>query len=645
MYSAEYCEVTNEAILSALHGCLALQFPDSALRLDVQFLGRTSFARKLQETAVMSYASEATRLLVVRVVPARIYLSLFPLPLFQSASAPCPECLDRRLWSALSNSEQESMTLGFGFETNDSPYLMGPVLENVSLLAKSLVARQETSGSRTYQVFSIHLISQQITSSELMADSFCGSCPTQEAVSADGAVLKLREQVKARSGKGRMKGLAEYTLPVRALINPVCGVAALHAIPGYAQSVTAPVFGQYAQRAYEVPPRTVTWSGLCTRTDESRTAGVLEALERQAGMLAHPARTAVVDSYNNVSAEAMDPALCFGYNEECYTLPLGLTRYSPDLPLAWVWGFSLLSKRSVLVPKQLVYYDRLPKTTVKLIDNNSSGCALGSCYEEAILRGLFELLERDSFVIAWYRKLAFPRIDPASCTDRKTRLILDRVKLLGYELSLLDARLDLKIPAVIAIGRRRDREIGAMVVGASANTDATEAVRGALLEAATSIVEIPSLMQAKQDHIRKLAADYLLVKTVADHGLLYGLPKMAEKAMWIDGNSLRRSMDEAFPADREWHSGGDIAADLNRCLSELTRCGVQDVIAVDLTTREQRELNLKTVRMIVPGLAPIDFGFPRNRVERLPRLYSAPEAARLSPVDEGGLNPLPHPFP
>ena len=201
------------------------------------------------------------------------------------------------------------------------------------------------------------------------------------------------------------------------------------------------------------------------------------------------------------------------------------------------------------------------------------------------------------------------------------------------------------MPVVIAIGRRRDHDLGAMVVGASASTDGADAVRGALLEAATSIVETPSLLRAQEHHIREIAKDYYAVQSVSDHALLYGLPHMAEKARWFDQSPTVRSFQGAYPADSEWHSTGNIGADLNRCVTELQRCRISDAVAVDVSTREQKLLGLCTVRVIAPGLAPLDFGHPRNRVERLPRFWSAPQEAGLTPVGHDWINPLPHAFP
>lgn len=633
-----YSSIQAEPLTTtALREALAAHLADDSVALSVGPLG-------MLVPVIDAELGTAGHLLVVRLAPAKVYLSAFALPLRAARFAPCPECLDRRLQSALNVVEQAALMNGSGFAAA-SPFLIATALQNVLLLASQIVERRRKLPAAPQQVFALNLISHHIAESQLMADSFCSQCDPEQTVSDQDAVFSLRDSLQARVGKSRMKALAEYDLPMRALSNDVCGATCLHWVFGYAQSITAPVYGQYAQRAFDVPPRIVGWSGMCTRADESRVAGVLEALERQAGMLAHPDRIVAFDSYENLKENALDPDICFSYNDEAYARSPSLTRYRPDLKIAWQWGYSLFTQKPLLVPRQLVYYDRIGSKTVKVLENSSSGVALGSCYEEAVLRALLELFERDSFVIAWFRQLALPRIDPDTCFDRKTRLILDRIKLLGYDLSLLDGRLDMQVPVVVAIGRRRDREIGSMVVGASASTDAADAVRGALLEAATSIVEVPALLRSQEAHIREIADDYYRVQSVSDHGLLYGLPHMSDKLRWLDSSPVIRSMQDTYPSGSEWHSRGDIGADLQRCFHQLKSVGVSDAIVVDLTTREQKQLGLCTVRVIAPGLAPLDFGFPRNRVERLPRFWSAPDVAGLKPLGRERINPLPHPFP
>ena len=59
---------------------------------------------------------------------------------------------------------------------------------------------------------------------------------------------------------------------------------------------------------------------------------------------------------------------------------------------------------------------------------------------------------------------------------------------------------------------------------------------------------------------------------------------------------------------------------------------------VDQTTAEQRGMGLRTVRVLAPGLLPIDFGWARQRALRMPRLLGALSAG-------AELHRVPHPFP
>jgi ribosomal protein S12 methylthiotransferase accessory factor len=72
-----------------------------------------------------------------------------------------------------------------------------------------------------------------------------------------------------------------------------------------------------------------------------------------------------------------------------------------------------------------------------------------------------------------------------------------------------------------------------------------------------------------------------------------------------------------------------------------------DIVVVDQTAPEQEARGLANVRVIVPGLLPIDFGWSRQRALRSPRLLTAPRRAGLLDRDltEAELHRVPHPFP
>ncbi len=106
-------------------------------------------------------------------------------------------------------------------------------------------------------------------------------------------------------------------------------------------------------------------------------------------------------------------------------------------------------------------------------------------------------------------------------------------------------------------------------------------------------------------------------------------------------------MAEAYQGwERQRPANADLRDDV-RYLVELLAGRGFDTIAVDQTAPEQRAAGLASVRVIVPGLLPIDFGWSRQRALTMPRLRTAYRQAGwrehdLAPAD---LHLVPHPFP
>lgn len=104
-------------------------------------------------------------------------------------------------------------------------------------------------------------------------------------------------------------------------------------------------------------------------------------------------------------------------------------------------------------------------------------------------------------------------------------------------------------------------------------------------------------------------------------------------------------MAETYPAHPDTASL-DLRDDLDRCVKAMAERGF-DVVVVDQTMPEQRDLRLHTVNVLVPGLLPIDFGWLRQRAPHAPRLRTALREAgrRERDLRPDEINPAPHPFP
>jgi ribosomal protein S12 methylthiotransferase accessory factor len=565
----------------------------------------------------------------VRLSTSRIFLGPAP-----RRGGACPVCLEMR-WRALRSAAERRLEPDDGFTVGSNPLLTPFALEALwSALCLLLGDR-----ARADQVHVLDPATLRLEREALLPVSLCPRCGGANPDTAAGAVLPLVPRPKRTPDQYRLVAVESLERHHRTYVNPLFGPLGAVAAPDYTHAVCAPVRGQLASG-----DRQIAWGGNAERYDRSRSVGMLEGLERQAGQRPLGKTIAVSAPLARLTEPALDPRRSGGHDDP----PPGMVPFSAELELDWVWGFSLGAARPLLVPAQMVYYGRARGHEPSFVRATSSGCAAGSCPEEALLFALLELIERDAFLITWYARLSLPRIDPASCQDQRTLLLIDRIERLGYQVDLVDMRLDLAPPAVLACARRRDDRLGSVVLAAACSLDPDQAILGALREVASYASGFEARMTERLDRARALAGDFHLVEEIEDHALLYGLPEMAGQLAFLFASPILRSVEETYAG---WRRAGprhqDLRDDLGFLRDDLAGAGLPEVIAVDQTSPEQERIGMCTMRAIVPGLLPITFGQAHRRTRGLPRLATVPRTAGFRGEDlaEDGRNPLPHPFP
>ena len=612
------------------------------------------------------------------IYPIRVHFSTILLgPVYHplNEGAPCPCCLERRWIANRSKKEQQAYQKAQAvLITGSHPTLHPAALEMLwtvvewSLFTEADPAQDGDNGlvsrwmdgaksagwsieeRRTGEswFYALHLDTLQLQQHQLIADSSCPVCARPEPDRAYPAAYQLQERPKPDPFSYRLVDPLDYTLPERGYVNAISGMLGREPGLDLVHTVTAPVTGQYYLRGSE-GINMVGWGGHTTRFHVSRRVGILEGLERYCGHWPRARYTTVIDSYTNLAAHALDPLTCGSYLPEFYASSYArfLQPFTPERPIAWVWGYSLLQQRPILVPEQLAYYFPSTHGIPEFVSDSSNGCAIGSCLEEAILYGLLELVERDNFMFHWYAKIAAPQIDPWSSQSVKTLRLLDRIERLGYDTYLLDTRLDLPFPTVTAVAVLRHDDIGKLALAAGAGFDPEEAIRSALCELAAYLPSIPQRVKAELSTFQALASDFTRVMTIEHHSLLYALPEMFPHARFLLENKSIRPVSEIYAAWNAQRPGDlDLCVDLQYSVERVFDLGM-DVIVVDQTAPELQGTGLKVARVIIPGLIPIDFGWAYHRVANLPRVRTLPRTLgyRESDVDPALLNFTPHPFP
>lgn len=568
----------------------------------------------------------------------------------------CYRCLLTRTRSARAGGPAPDRELWHRFATGrlapPEPVLTAPLLAVVAALVAEEYQRHRTLGTgpqpRTRAaVLRVRPNALTIDRHRFLPDPTCPVCGGVPDDDDAQAVLALQPRPAADPAGGRTGLAPDRHALVERYVDRYAGL--IHSVRvdyrGTTVNATAAIHAGVPRDDGSGTGWSADGSGRSLDRDTSVTVAILEALERYAGTSADLSkRTVVHASYRELpAADALDPRT-LGLPEP-ERLPDGYVPFHPDLPLAWVWGWSFRRGRPVLVPESIGYYYRRPGARIAY--ECSSGCALGGCLEEAILHGIFEVAERDGFLLTWYARLPVPRIDWRTVPDPVTRLLAARLEAAtGDRLHLLDTTMPEGIPSVAAmVVDEHDRPGYAKAFfGGGAHLSPERAVRNAVQEVALADGHWP-LSDELAERARAMLADPDLVTELPHHGWVYCLPEAWPRLAFLSHGPVR-SLAEAFPPGARYAPTRDLSDHLRYAVDRYLAAGL-DVVVVDQTIPEQRAAGLACAKVVIPGTLPMTFGHRHRRAAGIRRLHTVPVTLgyRSTPLPAAEINPHPHPFP
>jgi ribosomal protein S12 methylthiotransferase accessory factor len=377
---------------------------------------------------------------------------------------------------------------------------------------------------------------------------------------------------------------------------------------------------------------------------DSELTAILEGLERYCGLSPRGKRTVVHDSFHNVKDRALNPVQVGVHEKEQYERPdFPFKPFDPDRSIDWVWGYSFLQERPILVPELLAYYSS--GCGHGFVYETSNGCALGGSLEEAIFYGILEVVERDSFLLTWYAQLPIPRLDPYSAGDLELSLMIERLQeVAGYDVHLFNSTMEHGIPCVWVLAKNRTQKGVNLICAAGAGPDPVKAVKSAIHEVAGMLLTSNEKFEENREQYKRMLHDPFEVRQMEDHSMLYSLPQAEERLHFLlDDNRPMRTFDEEFKRSVK---NADLTDDLKSFLQVFRRLNL-DVIVVDQTTPEIRRNGLHCVKVLIPGMLPMTFGQHLIRLSGLERVLKVPVELGYAkePLTPEELNPYPHPFP
>lgn len=382
-------------------------------------------------------------------------------------------------------------------------------------------------------------------------------------------------------------------------------------------------------------------AGAGTSIEQAAAAAIGEAIERYSASFV-PHERLVVATAAELGPRAADPA-SFGLFAESQYAQAGFpyARFGQETRIPWIDALDLSTGEPAWVPAELVFLQDVGAGGERIGYATSNGLACSSTRAEALERSLLELLERDAFMLAWWRRQTPPRLD-WSGHPWLERVDSRYFRPTGLEYAVLDLSAAHDLPAVLGIVRGGVGSGAALGVGAAAAPRVEEAWWRALAEAFASRSACRKLRLL--DPGRTYAADGSDVACFDDHIRFYGDDDRAELASFLWSSTETRAAG-TVPA-----LAGDRAERLEQLVSRVGRAGSAAYV-VDVTAPDVAAAGLHVTRALAPGLCPLDAAHTA-RFLGAPRLTAPPGLAgsetdiltgRGVRIDD--LNPLPHPFP
>ncbi|MFB6194072.1 MAG: YcaO-like family protein [Halobaculum sp.] len=291
--------------------------------------------------------------------------------------------------------------------------------------------------------------------------------------------------------------------------------------------------------------------------------------------------------------------------------------FDPDQSRPWAAGRNLHTGETVYVPAGLTgpvsrRFD--PPTRWPFTSN---GIAAGRTITDALVNALFELIERDAVMTAWW-----DGSEPPGVTVSPPRALREAVETPGYEIRTFAPESPIDLPVVGAATVSTADEFPAVHFAASAAFGVTDALTDALVELGQSF---PRYVTA--EWWSAVEADPTEpAESFTETGALYGRPDVADAAA-----RFADPVENGHPlADHPQRVDIPSRTALDRLLDRLADADCTP-IAVELTPPGLRQAGIDVVRVFVPELTPLTL--PSHCPRDHPRL------ADRSVVE------LPHPFP
>lgn len=360
-----------------------------------------------------------------------------------------------------------------------------------------------------------------------------------------------------------------------------------------------------------------------------------EAVERYSNFAYLKSYSNRVGTIKQLSNKAIDPRTFSRFsNNQLKKASFKKYRITNASKFRWTKCKSLIRGEKVFIPSQFLFlsYPYL-EGEVSIYPSISTGAAGGSCLSAGLVRGIYEIVERDAFMIFYLNKLPAPRIDLKSIKDSKVIKLLKIIDRYNLEIVSIDITTDMKIPAIASIIICRDGIGKAISVGLKSNIDPITALIGSIEES----LHTRNWLREEYEKNSKAITPLDLIKRsdVRNRGLLwYPTGSIKNIDFWIESTNSIKLKEKKYNLT----SGKQLEYLLN-----IIKRYDYEIYYRDITHQSFKDLDYFIVKVIMPRMQPLYLN-EKHPLLGGSRLYEIPEKLGFNKKNENELNSYPHPF-
>ncbi|HRN70512.1 MAG TPA: YcaO-like family protein [Candidatus Woesebacteria bacterium] len=344
-----------------------------------------------------------------------------------------------------------------------------------------------------------------------------------------------------------------------------------------------------------------------------------EAIERLCQQTFQPSNI-IYKRFSEIQSPALDPAIHTETDE------------IRNKKIGWIQAYNVKTNKKWLAPAQYAHYTftdiQKEETITTLI---STGGALGLTKKQALLSGLYELIERDAFTTTYLIKAPVKKININSIHDEKIQIINKYLPKYLLEWHLFDISNDLQIPTYLSFIIDRTGVGQALSVGASSRLDHSEAILNSVTEACMTRPWARASLSNKNSIFAILNTDRKRIQQRIERAFYWFLPEKIQLVnFWLKKNPINININsEKYTISQQWEF-------------LLKTIDTSNLYYCDITHDVLKKYGLYVYKVFDPYLNGLYLDENETRAAINPERLK--QVADFFGIKNYTLNPIPHPF-